>query len=66
MDVIAHLEIAEKEHRTAPGTQGDDFRPFFKVLKEASYTGAISIEGKWEDAAIAKAFQEINRQAQEA
>jgi len=63
MDVVVHLEIAEKEERTFPGIKGDDFRPFFRVLKQSAYRGAISIEGKGEDAKIAAAFREIERQS---
>jgi len=63
MDVIAHVEIAEKEGRTVPGVNGDDFRPFFKVLKESNYRGSISMEGKWQDNQIANAFKEIAKQA---
>lgn len=66
MDVVRHIEIAEKVGRTYPGVAGDDFRPFFRVLREAGYSGAISIEGKGEDGQIAKAFQEIAKQAAEA
>lgn len=66
MDVIVHLEIAEKEGRSAPGTKGDDFRPFFQVLRSHHYDGAISIEGRWELDTIGKAFEEIRRQASEA
>lgn len=65
MDVIVHVEIAEKEGRTVPGISGDDFRPYFKVLKEAGYKGAVSIEGKWEPGQIAPAFKEITKQASE-
>jgi sugar phosphate isomerase/epimerase len=65
MDVIAHLEIAEKEGRTVPGVKGDDFRPFFRILKAAGYRGSISIEGKWQDDQIANAFREIARQAED-
>jgi sugar phosphate isomerase/epimerase len=63
MDVIVHLEIAEKEGRTVPGVKGDDFRPFFKVLRETGYRGSISMEGKWQDNQIANAFNEIAKQA---
>lgn len=63
MDVVVHVEIAEKEGRTVPGVGGDDFRPFFQVLRAAGYRGAVSIEGKWEIAQIAPAFAEIARQA---
>lgn len=46
---IRHCHIAEKEKRTAPGTVGDDFTPYFKALKEIDYAGCISIEGGWDD-----------------
>lgn len=41
---IAHVHIAEKEARTAPGVKGDDFRPFFAALKRISYQGDLSLE----------------------
>ena len=63
MDVVVHLEIAEKEGRTVPGVGGDDFRPYFQVLKDAGYSGAVSIEGRWQDQQLAPAFKEIARQA---
>ena len=66
MDVVVHMEIAEKEGRTVPGISGDDFRPYFKVLKEAGYKGAMSIEGKWQPGQITTAFKEIAKQAGEA
>jgi len=65
MDVVMHAEIAEKKGRTAPGINGDDFRPFFRVLREAKYQGAISIEGYWDGAQLAPAFAEIAKQAAE-
>jgi sugar phosphate isomerase/epimerase len=65
MDVVVHIEIAEKEGRTMPGVKGDDFRPYFRVLREANYQGAICIEGKWEKGQIIKAYQEIAKQAAE-
>jgi sugar phosphate isomerase/epimerase len=65
MDVVVHIEIAEKEGRTVPGVSGDDFRPYFRVLKESGYKGAVSIEGKWTDATIGPAFEEIAKQAAE-
>jgi len=66
MDVVIHVEIAEKKSRTVPGVAGDDFRPFFKVLREHGYNGALNIEGKWKPEQIAPAFKEIARQADEA
>jgi sugar phosphate isomerase/epimerase len=66
MDVVAHVEIAEKNARTVPGVEGDDFRPYFRVLKESGYQGAISIEGKSAEGQIRTAFAEIAKQAAEA
>lgn len=66
MDVVWHIEIAEKGGRTYPGVAGDDFRPFFRVLRESGYQGAVSIEGRGEEGQISAAFREITRQAAEA
>ena len=66
MDVVVHIEIAEKEGRTVPGVSGDDFRPFFRVLREVNYQGAISIEGKGTNEQMAPAFATIAKQAAEA
>jgi sugar phosphate isomerase/epimerase len=63
MDVVAHVEIAEKAQRTYPGVKGDDFRPFFRVLREAAYQGAVSIEGQGNDGQVCPAFREIAQQA---
>lgn len=65
MDVVVHVEIAEKAERTYPGVAGDDFRPYFRVLREAGYHGAISIEGKGTDDQVAAAIREIAKQAAE-
>lgn len=65
MDVVVHMEIAEKEGRTYPGVNGDDFRPFFRVLREFGYKGAISIEGKGTPEQTGPAFKEIAKQAAE-
>ena len=46
---IRHCHIAEKEERTSPGTKGDDFRPYFKALKQIGYKGCVSIECRWQD-----------------
>lgn len=65
MDIIVHIEIAEKAERSYPGVMGDDFRPFFRVLRETGYQGAISIEGKGTDGQAGPAFREITKQAAE-
>jgi len=44
---LRHCHIAEKQNRTPPGTAGDDFRPYFRALKEIGYKGGVSIEGRW-------------------
>jgi sugar phosphate isomerase/epimerase len=48
-NLLHHIHIAEKEGRTAPGTHGEDFTPFFRALKEGGYKGRLSIEGAWEN-----------------
>ncbi len=62
MDTVVHVEIAEKEKRTAPGVAGDDFRPYFHVLKSSGYHGAICIEGRWKPDQLANAFRTIREQ----
>ncbi len=67
MDVVIHMEIAEKKGRSVPGVSGDDFRPYFKVLKEVGYHGVISIEGSYKNPEqLANAFKEMAKQAAEA
>jgi sugar phosphate isomerase/epimerase len=56
MDVVVHVEIAEKEERTYPGVKGDDFRPYLRVLRDAGYKGAVSIEGRRTDEQLKPAF----------
>lgn len=46
---IKHCHIAEKETRSAPGTAGDDFTPYFDALKQINYTGCISIEARFDN-----------------
>jgi sugar phosphate isomerase/epimerase len=61
--LVKHTHIAEKEGRTAPGVHGDDFRPFFRVLRDGGYRGRMSIEGKWKDDTLARGFEVIREQA---
>ncbi|OUJ74064.1 sugar phosphate isomerase/epimerase family protein [Hymenobacter crusticola] len=44
-DILVHCEIAEKEKRSFPGVQGEDFKPYLRALKKANYQGNIFIEG---------------------
>ena len=46
---IVHCHVAEKTERAAPGTNGQDFVPYFRALKEAGFKGKISIECRWAD-----------------
>jgi sugar phosphate isomerase/epimerase len=46
---IRHCHIAEKETRSAPGTQGDDFTAYFNALKQINYKGCVSVESGWDD-----------------
>lgn len=46
---ITHCHVAEKESRTAPGVKGDDFRPYFRALKQINYRGGLSLECNWND-----------------
>ncbi len=46
---ITHCHIAEKQSRTAPGIKGDDFRPYFRALKQIKYQGGLSLECNWGD-----------------
>lgn len=47
--LITHCHIAEKANRTAPGVEGDDFRPYFKALKKIKYKNGLSLECRWKD-----------------
>lgn len=62
MDVVIHVEIAEKAERTIPGVKGDDFRPFFRVLRDSGYKGLLNIEGHWKPGQIANSVSEIRKQ----
>jgi len=48
-DVLVYCEIAEKEKRSLPGVQGDDFKPYLRALRKANYKGHIFIEGNTSD-----------------
>lgn len=46
---IVHCHLAEKQSRTAPGVKGDDFKPYFRALKQINYQGGLSLECNWGD-----------------
>ncbi|MFL5624484.1 MAG: sugar phosphate isomerase/epimerase family protein [Ktedonobacteraceae bacterium] len=49
--LLAHVHVAEKQERAAPGRHGEDFRPYFAVLQQAGYDHRISIECNWNNLA---------------
>lgn len=48
-DIIRHCHIAQKADRLAPGTNDEDFTPFFEALKKVGYNGGVSCECGWND-----------------
>jgi len=66
VDLVEIVEIAEAEGRRVPGVGGQDFRPYFKILKDAGFMGGINIEGKWDVSELEMAFAEIRKQWDEA
>jgi sugar phosphate isomerase/epimerase len=44
---VHHCHIAEPEKRAAPTSIKDDFRPYFRALRQAGYSGRLSIEAGW-------------------
>ncbi|MBL7858621.1 MAG: sugar phosphate isomerase/epimerase [Cyclobacteriaceae bacterium] len=46
---LVHVDIAEKNGRTPPGVDGEDFKPYLKALKKINYTGKIILECRWEN-----------------
>ena len=63
---LAMVEIAEKVDRKVPGVNGDDFRPYFRAIARAGYTGPITIEGNGTTEEIGRAFTVMEQQAREA
>ncbi|MGA2583222.1 MAG: sugar phosphate isomerase/epimerase family protein [Tepidisphaeraceae bacterium] len=45
MPWIAHVHVADKDGRLAPGESGTaDYRPFFKIIKNGGYDGPVCVE----------------------
>ncbi|WP_316784940.1 sugar phosphate isomerase/epimerase family protein [Pedobacter frigiditerrae] len=66
-DVIAFVEVAEKETRSLPGVKGDDFKPYLTALKQINYKGYLFIEGSVKNASveIPAAFKYLSAQINE-
>jgi sugar phosphate isomerase/epimerase len=47
--LLYHTHIAEKSGRSAPGVNNDDFRPYFKALRDVKYEGRMAIECNWKN-----------------
>ena len=64
---VIYCEVAERDGRTPPGVQGDDFRPYFTALKKVGYNDKIMIECRWEDVSKqgGMAFQKLQSQIQD-
>ena len=54
---LRHCHIAELEGRMAPGTKGEDFRDFFRALKDIGYTGGVSCECGWPKENVEEAWK---------
>ncbi len=66
-DVLVYCEIAEKQKRSLPGVQGDDFKPYLRALRKADYKGYIFIEGNTDHPGneIPLSFKYLTRQLEE-
>jgi sugar phosphate isomerase/epimerase len=66
-DLLVYCEIAEKEKRSLPGVQGDDFKPYLRALRKVNYKGPIFIEGNTKDPGtdIPLSFKYLTRQLEE-
>jgi sugar phosphate isomerase/epimerase len=47
--LIHHAHIAENQDRAAPGTHGEDLRPYLHALRKAGYNARLTLEPKWKD-----------------
>ena len=66
-DILVYCEIAEKQIRSLPGVQGDDFKPYLRALRKANYNGDVFIEGNTNnpDHDMPLAFKYLTRQLEE-
>lgn len=64
---LVYAEIAEKDGRTPPGVNGEDFKPFLAALKSIGYDGKIMMECRWDNIAEqgGKAYQYLQAQIAE-
>jgi sugar phosphate isomerase/epimerase len=65
--LLVHCHIAEEKERARPGKHGEDFRPYFKALRDIGFTGKIMMECGWMDLSkeAGPALRYLERQWQE-
>jgi sugar phosphate isomerase/epimerase len=44
---LVHCHIAENKDRAYPGKNGEDFKPYFRALKQIGFKGVITMECGW-------------------
>jgi sugar phosphate isomerase/epimerase len=66
--LIRHAHLAENKDRAAPGTHGEDFRPFLRALRRTGYNERLALEPIWTDlpGQLAAALAETRRQLADA
>lgn len=66
--LIRHAHLAENRDRAAPGTHGEDFRPFLRALRRTGYNDRLALEPIWTDLPnqIGPALLELRRQLADA
>jgi sugar phosphate isomerase/epimerase len=47
--LLVHCHIAEEKDRARPGRHGEDFRSYFRALKQIGFDGKIMMECGWTD-----------------
>ena len=62
--LIRHAHVAENKDRAAPGTNGDDLRPFLSALRRTGYNDRLALEPIWTDMPrqIGPALAELRKQ----
>jgi sugar phosphate isomerase/epimerase len=62
--LLSHTHIAEKNGRSAPGVNNEDFSPYFRALKEVNYEGRMAIECTWQNIEVqaSKSFSAMRSQ----
>jgi sugar phosphate isomerase/epimerase len=66
--LIRHAHLAENRDRAAPGTHGEDFRPYLRALRRAGYNDRLALEPIWTDlpTQLAPALREVRQQLADA